>query len=269
MKKRFLALAGGLALLLGACTPYEEVLYFQDVEPGVTQIPVPAIREILIKPKDKISISVTCPDTELTEMFNLRQTSGTMTGGKGGRGYTVRNDGTIQFPVLGRLHVAGMSREELADYIMYVLQSKDLVKEPVVIVEFENLYVNVMGAVGSSRIEIDRDNYTIFDLICDAGDVELSGDRRHVLVVREEEGMKKAYTVDLTKAESVYSSPVYYLRQGDIVYSDYHAMTVRGARRVSGNMFHTYGFWTGLLGTIVGLAGTIASFLTLINVTGD
>ena len=158
-----------LLLFLGACSTSKEVVYFQDLRPGESELALTDPVEIKIQPKDKLSILVNSQDLRLTNLFNLPIVSqqigmeGSSGSNRGVSGYTVDSKGNIDFPVLGEIHIAGMTREEVAAYIKKELQSHDLIKDPVVTVEYMNLSVAVMGEVNNpGRYNIDKDNITIF-----------------------------------------------------------------------------------------------------------
>ena len=123
----------------------------------------------------------------LTNLFNLPIVSqqvgqdSSLGTNRGLSGYTVDSKGDIDFPVLGKLHVQDMTREEVAVYIKKELQSHDLIKDPVVTVEFMNLSVNVMGEVNRpGRYNIDKDHLTILDALSQAGDLTIYGKREKV-----------------------------------------------------------------------------------------
>ena len=121
--------------------------------------------------------------------------------------------------MLGKIHLAGMTREEAAVHIKDQLVSNNLIKDPVVTIEYMNLTVSVLGEVNKpGRYSIDKDRVTIFDALSMAGDLTIYGLREHVTVMREENGEQKIYEVNLTSAEDVLSSPVFYLRQNDFIY---------------------------------------------------
>ena len=116
--------------------------------------------------------------------------------------------------MLGHIHVAGMTRGEIAAYIKGELVSKNLVKDPVVTVEFMNLTVSVLGEVANpGRFNIDKDRLTLLDALSMAGDLTVYGKRENVLVQREENGKKTLYRVNLNSGYDLYASPVYYLQQ--------------------------------------------------------
>lgn len=248
-------------LILGACSTPKQISYFQDVRPGEKVFGFASSSEIKIQPKDKLSILVNSQDQRLTNLFNLPIVSqqigleGTQGNSRGVSGYTVDSKGDIDFPVLGKLHIHGMTREAVAAYIKQELQSHDLIKDPVVTVEFMNLSVAVMGEVNRpGRYNIDKDNYTILDALSQAGDLTIYGKREKVKVLREENGRHRAYGIDLCSAESLYSSPVYYLQQDDIVYVEPNDTKARQST-VNGNNVRSTSFWISL-----------ASLLTTIGV---
>ena len=207
----FCNLIGAILLLfLGACSTSKEVVYFQDLRPGESELALTDPVEIKIQPKDKLSILVNSQDLRLTNLFNLPIVSqqigmeGSSGSNRGVSGYTVDSKGNIDFPVLGEIHIAGMTREEVATYIKKELQSHDLIKDPVVTVEYMNLSVAVMGEVNNpGRFSIDKDNLTILDALSQAGDLTIYGKREKVLVLRKEEG-KQRFMVSISVRLSIF-----------------------------------------------------------------
>lgn len=248
-------------LVLGSCSTPRQIAYFQDLHPGESELTLAAPTEIKVQPKDKLSILVSSQDLRLTNLFNLpivSQQIGQETASGSNRGisgYTVDSKGNIDFPVLGALHVQGMTREEMAAYIKKELQSHDLIKDPVVTVEFMNLSIDVMGEVNHpGRYNIDKDNLTILDALSQAGDLTIYGKREKVLVLRNENGMQHVYGINLCSADHLYSSPVYYLQQNDVVYVEPNETKARQST-VNGNNVRSTSFWISL-----------ASLLTTIGV---
>lgn len=243
--------------LFRSCGTSKDVIYFQDLKPGETEITLPEVESITVQPEDKISIIVNSRDPQLTDLFNLpvvsRQlgqslrTNGASTGNNQGiSGYTVNANGEIDFPVIGKIHVAGMKRDEIAQFIKNKLISGNLVKDPVVTVEFMNLCVSVLGEVNNpGRFSIDRDRLTILDALSMAGDLTIYGNRYKVLVLRQEGNTQRTYGIDLTSGEHVYSSPAYYLQQNDVVYVEPNSVKARQAT-VNGNNVRSTSFWISL-----------------------
>lgn len=215
-----------------SCSAPSHVTYFQDLRPGESEQKVVAATEIKVRPGDKLSIIVNSRDPQLTQLFNLpyvtqqlgqvisSKSSGFVSGSSQGiSGYTVDEKGMIDFPVLGKIEIAGKNREEIATFIKGELLAKNLVKDPVVTVEYMNLCISVLGEVANpGRYSIDRDKVTVLDAISMAGDLTIYGKREKVLVLREENGVQHVYGINLCSAEHLYTSPVYYLRQNDVVY---------------------------------------------------
>lgn len=259
-------------LLIGAsflcsCSAYKKVVYFQDVFSGIYEIPLTAPREISLRPGDKIMILVNSRDPQLMDLFNLpyvsrqigmtSRTNVTTANTQGVMGYTLDESGYIDFPVLGKIHVAGMKREDVASYIKGELVSNNLVKDPVVTVEYMNLCISVMGEVNDpGRFNIDRDCLTVVDALSMAGDLTIYGNRTNVLVQRVEDGVMKAYRIDLTCGEQVYTSPAYYLMQDDVVYVEPNAVKARQST-VNGNNILSTSFW-------ISIASLVASIINII-----
>ncbi len=269
MKLKHLLVSAVTAILLGSCTTPQNISYFQDLKPGESELTISEPVELRIRAKDKLSIIVNSQDPRLTNMFNLpiisqqigtgstSSVSGSTSGtSRGVSGYTVKNNGCIDFPVLGELKVEGMTREEIATYIKKELVAQDLVKDPVVTVEFMNLAIAILGEVNNpGRYNIDRDHLTVLDAISDAGDLTIYGKRENVMVLRQVDGKQRVYNINLNSAEQVYSSPVYYLQQGDVVYVDPNDTRKRQGT-INGNTLHSTAFWisiASLLTTIVNL----------------
>ena len=252
---RFVSLIAALAalLLLDACSSSRKIVYFQDVgsgvrKEGIAEVPVTA------QPEDKISIVVNSKNPELAEMFNLpvmthrigQPMNSSYNYNQQVSSYTVDSNGNIDFPVLGEMHVAGLKREKIASYIKNELVRKNLVKDAVVIVEFLNMGVFVTGEVNRpGRFNIDRDHLTLPDALGMAGDLTIYGKRENVLVIRRENGGETYYRVNLCDSRSLHESPVYYLRQNDMVYVEPNDVRARQST-VNGNNVRSASFWMSL-----------------------
>ncbi len=243
-----------IALLTGCAMP-KKVTYFQDLEPEKSEAIARSV-DIRVQPEDKISILVSTPEEALTSMFNLQlPTTMVSNSGQNRLGYTVNDRGEIDFPILGPVHVAGKTRQEIAETIKHELTSRNLLKDPIVTVEFQNLTVTVLGEVGSpGRYNIDKDHLTLIDALALAGDLTIQGRRDNVMVQRDEDGKKVIHRVDISSGPDLYASPVYYLKQNDVVYVEPTAMRKRQST-VNGNTLNTPSFWI-----------SIASFLTTFTV---
>ena len=250
-----------------SCSAPSQVTYFQDLRPGESEQKVVAATEIKVRPGDKLSIIVNSRDPQLTQLFNLpyvtqqlgqvisSKSSGFVSGSSQGiSGYTVDEKGMIDFPVLGKIEIAGKNREEIATFIKGELLAKNLVKDPVVTVEYMNLCISVLGEVANpGRYSIDRDKVTVLDAISMAGDLTIYGKREKVLVLREENGVQHVYGINLCSAEHLYTSPVYYLRQNDVVYVEPNNVRARQST-VNGNNVRSTSFWISLASLLTTVA---------------
>lgn len=248
-----------------SCSTPSQVSYFQDLRPGESEQKVIAATEIKVRPGDKLSIIVNSRDPQLTQLFNLPYvgqqigqgvvtTNATSSNSQGVSGYTVDEQGMIDFPVLGKIEIAGKNREEIAAFIKGELLAKNLVKDPVVTVEYMNLCISVLGEVAApGRYSIDRDKVTVLDAISMAGDLTIYGKREKVLVLREENGVQHVYGINLCSAEHLYTSPVYYLRQNDVVYVEPNNVRARQAT-VNGNNVRSTSFWISLASLLTTVA---------------
>lgn len=239
-------------IILASCSTPKDITYFQDVQAG-SEIHVSQPYQVKVQPGDKLRIIVSTQDERLTNMFNLSSSSTNTTQG-GAIGYTVDSKGTIDFPVIGEIRVAGMNREQIAAEIKGLLQSRDLIKEPVVVVDYLNLGVTVLGNVSSpGHFSITNDRYTILEAIADAGDLAITGERTNVKIIRQEVGKQTVYEVNLNDAASLYSSPAFFLQQNDVVYVTPNNKAKREAT-TNGNTPLTYGFWMSLASFLMSTA---------------
>lgn len=269
--KRCLLLAACAALLSSCATP-KEVVYFQDLQQTDGTLAAVQAKEIRVRPDDKISIIVNSRDPQLTDLFNLpyvsrqlgqtlRSVTSTYGQSQGVSGYTVDSDGNIDFPVLGKIHVEGMTREEIGRCIKDELIGQDLVKDPVVTVEFMNLTVSVMGEVAKpGRYAIERDRITILDALSMAGDLTIYGRRDAVMVQRMEGDTLQVYELNLVSGQDVYNSPAFYLQQNDLVYVAPNDVKVREST-VNGNNIRSTSFWISLGSLLTSVAVLITNIL--------
>lgn len=265
--KRFGLSVIAAVVLLGSCSTPKDVAYFQDVTQGGVYSPEKQL-DVRVKPDDKLSIVVNTQDPALSQLFNLVQvstrlgassrtrsaeTNTTMSNGQTSL-YTVNKDGDIRFPVLGNIHIAGMRRWEVASYIERLLVERKLVQDPIVVVEFANTGITVMGEVRQpGRIEFNRDRVSIFDAVSFAGDLTENGRRDNILVIRElENGAKQTYRVNLLDLGEAMKSPVYWLEQNDVVYVEPTDKKKREST-VLGNQVYNPTFWTSIVATVLSL----------------
>ena len=263
--KKILFLLSATMLLLSSCGSIHDFSYFQDTMAGDVNHIANAAQAVQIKPYDKISIMVTCKDPQLSAIYNLvssynRLGQNSVSAGTGYVSfYTVDEQGDVDFPILGKIHVDGLTRTEVAETVKNKLTTAEQgVKDATVTVEFANLHVSVLGEVKSpGYISIDKDQFTLLDAIARAGDLTQYGNRKNVKVFRKSGSSQQTYEVDLTKFNEVCSSPVYMLQQDDIIYVDPNKVRARQST-ATGNTLLTPSFWMSALS----FAMSVAVFVT-------
>ena len=249
------------ALLLGSCSTPKNITYFPELNNG-SIVRAEKMLDIRVKPEDKLSIVVSTQAPNLNSLFNLvttqnriGQTSssvrsvGNASASSGGQVsfYTVDSRGDIDFPVLGKIHIAGLTREQIAEKIAEDLMRSALVKDPIVTVEFANTGISVLGEVKApGRYEFNRDRLTVVDAIAMAGDLTMNGMRENILVMRNlGDGRQEAYRVNLLNAQELASSPAYYLQQEDLIYVEPNDKAKRETTP-NGNTPYTPAFWVSM-----------------------
>lgn len=252
MRKIFVRLSILLALLVvsaASCSTYKKINYIQDAQLD-TALTMIANQGILIQPMDMISIVVSSRDPELARIYNLpvvtyQAGSESSVSNFNQRliGYSVDNDGNIQFPELGTIHVAGLNRWQLAELIREKLSS--LVKDAVVTVQFMNFKISVTGEVTSPGVfDISGDKITIFEAISLARNLTIYGRRDGVYVIREQNGSRTIYQVDLRTVD-MFNSPAYYLQQNDVVYVEPNKVRA-GQSTINENNLKSVSLWVSI-----------------------
>ena len=219
-----LSIACVAVVMFTSCGSAKDIVYFQN---KVADHPEDVDKHsgIVILPKDMLSIVVSSRTPELAVMFNLPvvtyQAGSEVVSVSGQQrllGYVVDNDGYIDFPVLGKIKVSGLTRWELADLIKKRLVSDGLLTDVVVTVEFLNFKVSVIGEVNApGTFTVEGDKVTVLQAIALARDLTIFGERENVTVIRENDGKRTMYVINLCDV-GMFDSPAYYLQQNDVVY---------------------------------------------------
>ena len=254
--KRILQSLTVLTVLIGlaSCNPetYKKINYLQDVKQDTTMT-MKVNKGIIIQPQDQLSIIVTSRDPKMAVPFNLSVSSfytGSELASAGGAsqritGYIVDNAGDINFPSLGTLHVSGLNRWELQDLIKDKLADTGLLRDAVVTVEFLNFKVSVLGEVTApGTYSVTGDKITIFQALALARDLTIYGQRENVQVIREQNGRRQIFKLDLTRSD-IFSSEAYYLQQNDVVYVTPSKVRA-GQGEINENYFKSGSFWISL-----------------------
>ncbi len=223
MKKIIIALI--IAIVFGAaftsCGSSKEVVYFQDLDSVQLHNKITET-SIRIRPGDQMTIMVFGADKYLIMPYN--QTLNSVSEGNLGSGgtretqlpYDVDENGDIIFPVLGKIHVAGMTCDDVRRYLHNRLD--ETIRDMTCFVAIENFRVNVMGEVyNPGTFPIKNNSVTFLEALAMAGDMKLTGDRHKVQLIRFEDGQIKHYNFDMTKSDLLDSKQMY-LQQNDVIY---------------------------------------------------
>lgn len=236
-----------ITLLLTACSPVDKISYIQLEHSGDALMTV-CSNPIFIQPGDQLLIYVLLSNYEFLPLYNITSVRLMNDREQEIGGYFVDSNGNIDFPSLGMLHVAGKNRIQIAEMIKAKISALDKgVKDPIVIVDFSNLYYSVVGEVNKpGRYKIPQDEFTVFDALSNAGDLTISGKRQNVKVLRSIDGKMVVYEIDLTDTKSIYSSPAFYIHQNDVIYVEPNKVRARHST-ANGNSFVTAPFWLSIV----------------------
>ncbi len=243
-------------LILTSCGSRKNIVYFQD-EPIEDGVLVSEPKPIIYKPDDILTINVSALDPDTVKPFNLMVVSNNDSNllNAGGRqqfqSYLIDYDGNIDFPVLGKLKVAGLNRTELT--AMLVEKISEYANNPIVNVRLSNFTITILGEVRNpGTFTIQDERITVLEALGLADDLTIFGKRKNVLLIREVDGKKKFAKIDLTSVNAV-NSPVYYLQQNDVIYVEPNNAKIRASSYNQNNSV--------LISAIGTLATIIAVFL--------
>lgn len=244
----------GLLLMISSCVSRKEMVYFQDIEQLRKSETSRTGNNLEIRPDDLLTIRVSAPEQEAAIPFNLTKTiqlPNAIRGDVEPETYMVSNKGTVEFPVLGTIEVAGLTTFEVAEKIQKMIT--EYVRNPIVNVRVLNFQISVLGEVAKpGTFDIEDDQISVTKALAMAGDLTIFGKRDNILVMGETEGEKTYAYLDLTNA-NVVNSPHYYLRQNDVIYVE-----PRGVRRQTAG-------GTSLASTYLSIVSVLASLIILIT----
>lgn len=215
MKKTVVLVLTFFVLL--SCASKKKVVYLQDID-QTKSYDSSTLYEPRLQPDDLLSIIVSAENPELTVPFNLPQIQGNYeinNNQNGIKTYLVDNFGYIEFPVIGKVKLGGLTRTEATAKL--VSSVSEYIKNPIVNLRILNFKVSILGEVlKPSSFTLSSERITLLEAISMAGDLTIYGKRNNILIIREAEGKKTYNRVDITKSDFL-NSPFYYLAQNDIV----------------------------------------------------
>lgn len=265
-QSRFLSLIVLLTVLFGSvsCVSQKKLSYLRNVTAAsadsVNQNFL-ACQEAQIKCEDFLSITVNALDIEAVQAFNLpvantmRLGTGTVNSSGGTlQSYQVDRNGNINFPILGLVHVEGLTISEAKSLLEEMISES--VNNPIVNITFQNFHITVLGEVKNpGRYTISDQRVTILEGIGLAGDLTIYGKRNNLLICRETNGQMQFERVNLND-ETLFSSPFYYLQQNDVLYVEPNTARAISSQNVS--------LYLSMIGTILSSTTTI---IAIVNVS--
>lgn len=252
------------ALFLASCSSNRTPLtYFEDID-TTASTPITDFR-VKVEPGDELFISVNSEYPDVTARYNVAQVNPAtakttlLSGQPQNQTYIVDSQGDITMPVLGRVHVAGLNTEQIQQNLTERI-ARD-VKNPLVKVSLVNFTIDVAGEVlRPGRIPVNADRYSILDAITEAGDLTPYGKRDNVLLIREENGVRKSVRLNLNDAATL-SSPYFFLKQNDYIYIEPSEVRKDNAEYNQNNSFKL-----SVVSTIVSGCSVIASLIIALSV---
>jgi len=209
-----------IALCLISCATPKKIGYLTDLDYD-KYYPAQTAPEFMVQKGDVLTLNVSSEDPRLSAPF-----SGSATGeGTQGISCTVDKDGNIDFPVLGKIYVEGKSLAQVKETVASRISSSGYIKEPIVSVGLENFVITVLGRWGNQIIRVDGESINIFQVVAKAGGTTETSKINDLTVIRTEAGQHHAYSVNLQSTD-IFNSPVFFLKQNDIVYMKPRGFTV-------------------------------------------
>lgn len=241
-----------LMLMLDSCVTTKQVAYLQDMTHG-TQIELENQFEAVISPYDELTIIVSSSDEELAKPFNLKINNSNTGGNNRISGYLVDRYGNIDFPVLGSIHVSGMTRLGLQQHITERLINEGYIRDPFVMVRFQNFKIFFLGSNGGKAITITNERCTFLEALAMSGDLNVFTNRSKIGVMREVDGKMVMRYLD-PRDSKVFEDPFYMLQQNDFIITQ---------NRVYKNVMDSSSQMLIMIGYVSSFATLITSLLLL------
>ncbi|RHU24798.1 MULTISPECIES: polysaccharide biosynthesis/export family protein [Parabacteroides] len=252
-----------------ACKAPQDVVYFQGIDELTPEqlIEMSQTYTTKISNDDLLSINVTAWDPAAVTPFNppvfaysvVPQGEQPIASSQNLYTYLVDQDGNINFPVLGKVHVAGLTRQEVAGKLEEMISK--YVENPLVNVQLLNFKITMMGDVSRpGTLAIKNDRVSILDAIGMAGDLQLSANRKNILVIRDNNGVKETYRMDITDP-GIFASPCFYLKQNDIVYVE--PIRIKQRSRTSSDRSFTMSLLTSVISSVSIITSMVITIVNL------
>ena len=237
-----------LSVMSTSCVTYKHVRYLQDMPKD--GMPITETLEATVAPYDELRINVlsnTGKDDELLKPFNAMQGVGVGGGGYNGQqGYIVDGEGNIEFPVLGKLHVEGLTRLQLQDTIAAQLERNGYIKNPLVVARFLNFRVYMLTSSGGKVISVNNERCTFLEALAMSGGLDWYTRRDRIGVMREVDGKRVVHYLD-PRSTAIFDDEFFILQQNDIIFTEERS----------------WKFFNSNLNTILAFVSTLTSALSI------
>jgi len=219
-----------IPLFFSSCASKKEYVYFYNK--GITASDSSLSYTPILKPDDILGITVSSISMDAAIPFNLPSvsfsTNGQAVGNPTMQGYLIDSKGMIDFPVIGKIKLAGLSRSEATDLLKEKISN--YISNPIVIIRILNFKVTILGDVRNpGSYTIPNERITLLEGLGLAGDLNITGKRNNILVVRDNNGKQTGTNVDITSSDFI-NSPYYYLNQNDVIYVEQNKTKINSAR---------------------------------------
>ena len=252
-----------IILLMGSCKSAQKVAYFQNID-SISLAASKGLYDARIMPKDQLTITVVTSDPETSRPFNLSISSTLAADGRLGSStgsllqYLVNNDGDIEFPVVGTIHVAGLTKDACEKLIKekvkpYLAESEN----PVVTVTMSSYRVTVAGEVTSPKVvPVTTEKMSVLEALAQAGDLTIYGRRDNILLIRENsDGQKEVHRLNLNDA-NIINSPYYYVQQNDYIYVEPNKVKAKNS-----DIGQSTTLWFSFVGIVTSIASLVVSIV--------
>lgn len=224
MKRNIRGLLCAMIIICLAACKTPKIIYLKDM-PVDTTLPIANRQQTRIKPGDRLAIHVSCTKQELAVPFNAvsyrvdAEGSTSSSDAYAPNGYLVSDDGCIDFPILGRLRVGGLTRPQTSEFIRGLLVEGRHVPDAVVETQITNFTIYGLGALSPSKLVVPDGEITILQAVAQMGDLQDRAKFDKLRVIREDDGQRMEFDIDMTTA-ALFESPAFYLQQNDLIYAE-------------------------------------------------
>ena len=243
-----------MAFVTSSCITSKSVRYLQDMPKE--GIPLNETLEATICPYDELRIRVYSDggdEDELVKPFNIM---GGMSNGSNYYGYLVDVNGNIQFPILGELHVEGLTRLQLQEAIRTRLQKEGYVNDPLVVVRFMNFKVFFLGSTGGKVLNITNERCTFLEALAMSGGLSLYNRRDRIGVMREVNGRRVIHYLD-PRSTAIFDDEFFLLQQNDIIFTE-----INSRRYIT----EAYSNWSLMLSAVSSLLTAVGLWMSFRNI---